>query len=388
MSEEPNALKTANTTAEEVFKWFNRIFDELAIVKEVAIVFLDKANDAVIVEENCIGISKSFVKQLYLFAYKLMLEVVKGKQCTFENEAAITSTRCVVLLCPDCCTAWNIRKDLMLMKYIIDYKQELNLTKLVLQKQPKSSESFSHRRWLLNQIFKVTPNSNMQPNSVLKMLLKKKKLNTLAVALKFKRFEWEIINNEMSVSHEAARMHPSNYTAWSHRVWVIDCLIFPSAIVSHKDSNVFVKSLHKELIDGLKWTEYNVSDYSCMSYLEHIVLCLVLAHFINPLNTSDVINLDDILTTALEHNSDLLRLYNGKHEALWVHRRAIFKIYHTVLHRLCSVEEPSYKDHRNVKLDLKEKFSFCTEEFFCKNIPKNCFCLRHLSTFKQRVYPR
>lgn len=66
------------------------------------------------------------------------------------------SCRCTLLFCADCTTAWNIRKKII--SSAIEEKneklvifEELQISKCVLLRKPKSGETFAHRRWLLKK---------------------------------------------------------------------------------------------------------------------------------------------------------------------------------------------------------------------------------------------
>ena len=257
-----------------------------------------------------------------------------------------------MLFCPDCTTSWNIRKKFCISRVESDgLNKELKLTELSLRKLPKSTETFSHRRWILKLLFGVS-------DSVLYL----RKNHTFLVCAQcekpcgFKQSSTripaltnasnELLQRELTLCGEVASWHPSNYSCWNHRLWLINYLLLPGLLTCYPRSStrtIEEKNLHQNLLssltldlsDVMNWMERHVSDHSCMSYIAYLLNILTLLCFLqkeilckctaeNPIVYScNMVELTPYWSRALRQVEDLLRLHDGAHEALWCHRRAL-----------------------------------------------------------------
>eukprot|EP00045_Choanoeca_perplexa_P014817 m.176706 g.176706 ORF g.176706 m.176706 type:complete len:273 (-) comp16804_c1_seq2:2286-3104(-) len=89
--------------------------------------------------------------------------------------------------------AWNIRKTAVALCTTANWQSELAITAALLTKHSKSACGWSHRRWILQQLFPTT------------------------VGASFSQAEFE---TEWQLCELAAERYPKNYYAWSHRVWL------------------------------------------------------------------------------------------------------------------------------------------------------------------------
>uniref|UniRef100_A0A673UI57 Protein prenyltransferase alpha subunit repeat containing 1 n=1 Tax=Suricata suricatta TaxID=37032 RepID=A0A673UI57_SURSU len=278
----------------------------------------------IVLVENKLGVESWCVKFLLPYVHNKLLLYRTRKQWLNKDEL-IDVTCTLLLLNPDFTTAWNVRKELILSGTLNPIK-DLHLGKLALTKFPKSPETWIHRRWVLQQLIQETS---------LPSFVTKGTLGTLP-AERTQR----LIREEMEVCGEAAGRYPSNYNAWSHRIWVLQHL-----------AKLDVKILLDELSSTKHWASMHVSDHSGFHYRQFLLKSLISQTVIdgsvlerNPLRSEPAlvlakdeeeaasteetrINLPHLLEEEVEFSTDLIDSYPG-HETLWCHRRHIFYLQH------------------------------------------------------------
>uniref|UniRef100_H0VW65 Protein prenyltransferase alpha subunit repeat containing 1 n=1 Tax=Cavia porcellus TaxID=10141 RepID=H0VW65_CAVPO len=284
----------------------------------------------IVLVENKLGVESWCVKFLLPYVHNKLLLYRTRKQWLNKDEL-IDVTCTLLLLNPDFTTAWNVRKELILSGTLNPIK-DLHLGKLALTKFPKSPETWIHRRWVLQQL--------MQEAS-LPPFVTKGNLGTIP-AERTQR----LIQEEMEVCGEAAGRYPSNYNAWSHRIWVLQHL-----------AKLDAKILLAELSSTKHWASMHVSDHSGFHYRQFLLKSLISQTVIddpvseqNPLRSESAlilpkdeeatasaeeprINLSHLLEKEVEFSTDLIDSYPG-HETLWCHRRHIFYLQHYFSSRL------------------------------------------------------
>ncbi|XP_058551723.1 protein prenyltransferase alpha subunit repeat-containing protein 1 isoform X1 [Neofelis nebulosa] len=278
----------------------------------------------IVLVENKLGVESWCVKFLLPYVHNKLLLYRTRKQWLNKDEL-IDVTCTLLLLNPDFTTAWNVRKELILSGTLNPIK-DLHLGKLALTKFPKSPETWIHRRWVLQQLIQETS---------LPSFVTKGNLGTIP-AERTQR----LIREEMEVCGEAAGRYPSNYNAWSHRIWVLQHL-----------AKLDVKILLDELSSTKHWASMHVSDHSGFHYRQFLLKSLISQTVIdgsvleqNPLRSEPAlvlakheaaaasteearINLPHLLEEEVEFSTDLIDSYPG-HETLWCHRRHIFYLQH------------------------------------------------------------
>ncbi|XP_023586617.1 protein prenyltransferase alpha subunit repeat-containing protein 1 isoform X1 [Trichechus manatus latirostris] len=305
----------------------------------------------IVLVENKLGVESWCVKFLLPYVHNKLLLYRMRKQWLNKDEL-IDVTCTLLLLNPDFTTAWNVRKELILSGTLNPIK-DLHLGKLALTKFPKSPETWIHRRWVLQQLIQETS---------LPSFVTKGNLGTIP-AERTQR----LIQEEMEVCGEAAGRYPSNYNAWSHRIWVLQHLAkldvkeyklyhLPRG---HIDSIyqephrvfLFVAILLDELSSTKHWASMHVSDHSGFHYRQFLIKSLISQTVIdisvleqNPLRSEPAlvlpkgeeaaasteeprINLPHLLEEEVEFTTDLIDTYPG-HETLWCHRRHVFYLQH------------------------------------------------------------
>ncbi|NXH57340.1 PTAR1 protein, partial [Rhabdornis inornatus] len=273
----------------------------------------------IVLVENKLGVESWCVKFLLPYVHNKLLLYRQRKQWLNKDELVdITCT--LLLLNPDFTTAWNVRKELILSGTLNPLK-DLHLGKLALTKFPKSPETWIHRRWVLQQL--------IQENS-LPSLATKGNLGAAPV----ERIH-RLVQEEMNVCSEAAGRYPSNYNAWSHRIWVLQHL-----------AKLTVKVLLDELSSTKYWVSMHVSDHSGFHYRQFLLNSLIrrtvtdnnilvqnqMVHEHNPSLQKEEesagteatcaeeqsVDLPRHLDEEMELCSELIDNYPG-HETLWCH---------------------------------------------------------------------
>ncbi|NXB51032.1 PTAR1 protein, partial [Leucopsar rothschildi] len=273
----------------------------------------------IVLVENKLGVESWCVKFLLPYVHNKLLLYRQRKQWLNKDEL-IDITCTLLLLNPDFTTAWNVRKELILSGTLNPLK-DLHLGKLALTKFPKSPETWIHRRWVLQQL--------IQENS-LPSLATKGNLGAAPV----ERIH-RLVQEEMNVCSEAAGRYPSNYNAWSHRIWVLQHL-----------AKLTVKVLLDELSSTKCWVSMHVSDHSGFHYRQFLLNSLihrtvtdnntlVQNQMVNEQNPSlrkeeesaeteatcaeeQSVDLPSRLDEEMELCSELIDNYPG-HETLWCH---------------------------------------------------------------------
>ncbi|XP_041516904.1 protein prenyltransferase alpha subunit repeat-containing protein 1 isoform X1 [Microtus oregoni] len=273
----------------------------------------------IVLVENKLGVESWCVKFLLPYVHNKLLLYRTRKQWLNKDEL-IDVTCTLLLLNPDFTTAWNVRKELILSGTLSPIK-DLHLGKLALTKFPKSPETWIHRRWVLQQLSQETS----LPSSVAKG-----NLGTVPA----ERTQL-ILQEEMEVCGEAAGRYPSNYNAWSHRIWVLQNV-----------AKLDLKILLDELSSTKHWASMHVSDHSGFHYRQFLLKSLIsqTAMDTSALQQNSLkdepkdeeaaasteeprIDLTQLLEEEVEFCTDLIDSYPG-HETLWCHRRHIFYLQH------------------------------------------------------------
>ncbi|RUP50251.1 hypothetical protein BC936DRAFT_139857 [Jimgerdemannia flammicorona] len=194
------------------------------------------------------------------------------------------ATRVIIVLNPECNTATNTRKKLVLANYL-PAPTELRLLTLLLTspRNTKSSTAWHHRRWLLQ----LSPHGPTTP-----------------------------LANEIALCHRTANLYPKNYYAWNHRHWVV------SVLTEHARRSETVDSpcdggaaaaralLQSEYGAMREWVRGNVGDHSGVQHLER---CLVAVVGVDGEEKEKV-------REHVEWVREFVAAYPG-HETLWCHLR-------------------------------------------------------------------
>ncbi|XP_053558492.1 protein prenyltransferase alpha subunit repeat-containing protein 1 isoform X2 [Bombina bombina] len=278
----------------------------------------------IVLVENKLGVESWCIKFLLPYVHNKLL-LYRQKKRLLNRDELIDVTCTLLLLNPDFTTAWNVRKELIQLGALNPIK-DLQLGKLALTKFPKSPETWIHRRWILQRFLQecAPPTAVTKEGSCPDP---EERITT-------------VLQEEMQVCCEAAGRYPSNYNAWSHRIWVIQHL-----------GKLNVKLLLDELSSTKHWVSMHVSDHSGFHYRQFLLKSLLDRSLVDCENSRKVTNLCPskqnlclpregeiswdptifehllLLKEEMELISDLINSYPG-HETLWCHRRQIFNLIH------------------------------------------------------------
>ncbi|KAK5870555.1 hypothetical protein PBY51_003494 [Eleginops maclovinus] len=317
----------------------------------------------IVLLENKLGVESWCVKFLLPYVHNKLL-LYRQRKHWLEREALADITCTLLLLNPDFTTAWNVRKEL-LQCGVLNPEKDLYLGQLALTKFPKSPETWIHRRWVLQQILRQ---SSVAGRS-------KKPQQSEADAERSQQLSEHLartLHQEMKVCSDAACRYPSNYNAWSHRIWVLQHM-------AHGNVKVF----HDELSSMRLWVSMHVSDHSGFHYRQFLLKELITEVSQTPASTSSpqqrcstapsssspphhshsqangelseaeaaaeeewqlsVNTVLQLLHQEMELCSDLIQSFPG-HETLWSHRRHVFYLWHhwrRDQQQLCSTNQES-----------------------------------------------
>lgn len=237
-----------------------------------------ETEDFIILVNHKLGIKSCCLRPLFLFAYKMLLKRCRQreKDCSLSVTETVQLSRAVLLVNAECYTVWNIRKELI-SAGVLSLEDDIKCSALVLSKHPRSAETFAHRRWTIEQLEKLKGQDE---------------------------FVHRCLRGELAISLRAAESYADNYTAWSHRSWLVERFM--------KDRK---KRLFCELQVMRKWTERHISD-NCGFHHRQVLL----KYLKNVCSHSEVLHL---LLSELEFTSDLILTFPG-HEVIWYHRRFVY----------------------------------------------------------------
>ncbi|XP_030323615.1 protein prenyltransferase alpha subunit repeat-containing protein 1 isoform X2 [Calypte anna] len=298
MAESPEEVAVL---VQRVVKDIRNAFQRNPHIDEIGLIPCPEARynrSPIILVENKLGVESWCVKFLLPYVHNKLLLYRQRKQWLNKDEL-IDITCTLLLLNPDFTTAWNVR------------------------------------RWVLQQL--------IQENS-LPSLVTKGNLGAAPV----ERIH-QLLQEEMNVCSEAAGRYPSNYNAWSHRIWVLQHL-----------GKLTAKVLLDELSSTKYWVSMHVSDHSGFHYRQFLLKSLIgrtmtdnnvlvqnqMVNEQNPTHPKEEsagaeagcmekqsVDLPRHLEEELELCTELIDTYPG-HETLWCHRRRVFYLQHHLSNRL------------------------------------------------------
>ena len=238
----------------------------------------DKSQDALIVDGDKLGIYKWCIKPLYGHAYQRFKEC-RGKKSNMTYEETDELTKCLLLFHADHMTSWNARKELVANGFL-SIETDLHFAQLVVQMHPKSSETFIHRRWLIDCILPSLTDSQKRDLAV----------------------------KECQICNRAALKYANNYYAWTHRIWCLDTFQCQS-------DRTF---LLQELSGATQFCDVHISEFSGFHYKQYLfsLLCT---------NQSWKESFA-MIEEELKCNSDMIKFYPN-HESLWIYRRSLIHLY-------------------------------------------------------------
>ncbi|XP_077572151.1 protein prenyltransferase alpha subunit repeat-containing protein 1-like [Stigmatopora nigra] len=304
----------------------------------------------IVMVENKLGVESWCVKFLLPYVQNKLL-FYRQRKHRLDKEALVDITSTLLLLNPDFTTAWNVRKELI-QGGVLHAERDLYLGKLALTKFPKSPETWIHRRWVLQQILTLLSAADcggkQSRGGAEQADVERSQQSSYQLA--------QMLQEELNVCSHAACSYPSNYNAWSHRIWVLQHMAKGN-----------VKVFHDELATTCQWVSMHVSDHSGFHYRQFLLKELIEEFSPTPassrkcspqhqsrtapnnlllssINVSangeqlgkettdedkelELAKLFELFHQEMELCSDLIRSFPG-HETLWSHRRHVFYLWH------------------------------------------------------------
>ncbi|XP_041792934.1 protein prenyltransferase alpha subunit repeat-containing protein 1 [Chelmon rostratus] len=306
----------------------------------------------IVLVENKLGVESWCVKFLLPYVHNKLL-LYRQRKHWLDREALVDITCTLLLLNPDFTTAWNVRKEL-LQCGVLNPEKDLYLGKLALTKFPKSPETWIHRRWVLQQI--LCQSSAGGRSRVKQQQQDEAEQADAERSQQLSDHLARTLHQEMKVCCDAACRYPSNYNAWSHRIWVLQHMAMGN-----------VKVFHDELSSMRLWVSMHVSDHSGFHYRQFLLKELITELSQAPASTtsSPQHHSSTVPSSSPHHHShaqangelsgaeaageeekqlsftavlqlfhqemelcsDLIQSFPG-HETLWSHRRHVFYLWH------------------------------------------------------------
>ncbi|KAM7392216.1 hypothetical protein PAMP_022843 [Pampus punctatissimus] len=338
---------------QRVVKDITNAFKKNPNIDEIGVIPCPEARynrSPIVLVENKLGVESWCVKFLLPYVHNKLL-LYRQRKHWLDREALVDITCTLLLLNPDFTTAWNVRKEL-LQCGVLNPEKDLYLGKLALTKFPKSPETWIHRRWVLQQI--------LRQSSAVRCSRKQQGEAEQADAGRSQQLSDHLartLHQEMDVCSDAACRYPSNYNAWSHRIWVLQHMAMGN-----------IKIFHDELSLMRPWVSMHVSDHSGFHYRQFLLKELITELSQTPTYTSsssqehrpstalsgsphyhshghangelsgveaagedesqlDLTTVFQLLQQEMELCSDLIQSFPG-HETLWSHRRHVFYLWH------------------------------------------------------------
>ncbi|KAM6954510.1 protein prenyltransferase alpha subunit repeat-containing protein 1 [Aplochiton taeniatus] len=244
---------------QRVVKDINNAFKRNPNIDEIGLIPCPEARynrSPIVLQENKLGVESWCVKFLLPYVHHRLL-LYRQRKHWLDREALVDITCTLLLLNPDFTTAWNVRKEL-LQSGALTPEKDLYLGKLALTKFPKSPETWIHRRWVLQQVLREC--SLQGPD---RKELGEADERAAGWARHRDRLR-RVLHDEMKVCTDAAARYPSNYNAWSHRIWVLQNM-----------TQGDLKVLHDERSSLRHWVSMHVSDHSGFHYRQFLLKTLV-----------------------------------------------------------------------------------------------------------------
>ncbi|XP_064619274.1 protein prenyltransferase alpha subunit repeat-containing protein 1-like [Lineus longissimus] len=348
-----------------IFSDFNSAFNRDPDIDEFDIIPIlePKQNRSpVVLIDHKLGLEHWCVRILYSYAYDRLMDW-RTKHLgarSLDYGHVIELTRAVLAVNPDVATAWNIRKETV-QKGHLRVAQDFKFGALLLRKHPKSPETFCHRKWLFNHLMRTDPrfaplNFDLDPLNIDAINVQLAPSGNVGeMRLQIPSDVLNLVQEEMSVCQMAADRYPSNYNAWSHRIWVLQH-------VGKCDRQILLT----ELDQTKEWVSLNISDHSGFHYRQFVVRHLY------PDHESDEVD-KTILEVELDDTTDLLKRY-PEHESVWCHRRFIVEYLQSTSNHETRDGSPDREVTKKSRLDVEDDTNLDIiqrELEFCKKFINN-----------------
>jgi hypothetical protein len=203
------------------------------------------------------------------------------------------------------------RKELFQSQHLT-LDEELNFSRLVMTRKPKSPDNFYHRQWLINQ----------------------QSIDWLTD----ERFVFEI-----DLCQYAADRYDRNYYAWKFRSWLFD-----------RKTDVSIDLYHEDIFTLVGWIQRHVSDYSACHHLQSQTLSLFRLIRKDGVSKDETARILEVLQEQFDAIDRLLQMYHNK-ECFYLHRRFL-------LQQLSVALEERGETKKSVRVQLSKRESEFVEQ--------------------------
>ena len=234
----------------------------------------------------------------------------------------LEEARAVLLLNPDCTTAWNTRKRHLISSAVEGgrggrggveaapaaraLKNELRFLDLVFTQHPKKNDAWVHRRWVVDEL---VPQLLRQRGTAAEREQQQQQQQDGEGEDELLR----ALEHEFRICEKAARDYPRNYFAWTHRILVGRHLVMAGPV-----------ALQAEVSRLTEWCRLHVSDHSGFHCLQQAIdRYLRSGGGGTSFNCATPLPLIAAIKFLRDQRSALTAWcdrYEG-HETLWYHRR-------------------------------------------------------------------
>ncbi|KAK9761217.1 Protein prenyltransferase alpha subunit repeat-containing protein 1 [Basidiobolus ranarum] len=320
-------------TAETLYERLSNILSKSDELKELGLrPIVGEAASAeaapYILLENRGGIPLKYVTTIYKYSWEIFIKL-RNLNSEFEKEdisSLDNCMKCLLVINPECYSAWNLRKRLIQEEKINPDEDLLFLELLfTFPQHNKSYTSWHHRKWVIELISARTS----RPPSLKK---------------------------EIDICSRVGELYPKNYNAWVHRQWIL----------KYTDS---MEALLEELERVKSWNNSHISDHSGFHHREQVLLriCQQLGILksvggisrMNLLQKSDSVSQSISVTNAdlvdqkwllelwlseFQYIKELLTRY-PQHETLWYHLRFCYFHWRSIKFEEVYIDEQSSTDN-------------------------------------------
>ncbi|XP_028411200.1 protein prenyltransferase alpha subunit repeat-containing protein 1-like [Dendronephthya gigantea] len=270
------------------FEEIDRIFNDNTEIEEFDIIPAmrpeSKSCCPYVLDENKLGIFSWCVKDLFCYVYRQLMEKKRWKciERTEEGVYIMKLSRIALLLHAEDYTIWNLRKCCITKQIEKQAKMELDFSALVLRKHPRSAETFSHRRWLINLLQR----------------LQEKLLKTP-----------QFCQQELELSLLCADRYRDNYITWDHRCWVVENFMLDK-----------ITWFEEELNSTKNWLWSHVSDNCVYHFREQLLKKLAAFCSLEKMR--------ELLLAEFKLTDEIINHY-AVFETVWYHRQFIISFWST-----------------------------------------------------------
>ena len=233
-----------------------------------------------------IGISHQIVKEMIKCAMLSFQKILKTSSSSSSSSSSVNSDLdemlklmlTILVIKGDMPIILNARRRLVMGKKIMDLEDEIKFIDIILYRHPKSPSLWEYRRFILQQLSSSSSSSSSS-----------------------------FISAEIKCCEKMCDKYSRNYYGWNHRLWLSINYFTTKELYLHE-----IESMHE-------WMRSHPSDHSAVSYHIHLVNALLLKKF--PSRKNDLSLIEDMF----QYNKCMIELY-PEYSTFWLHRRMLIMV--------------------------------------------------------------